>query len=461
MWTKSRTIYTIIKILLLAIFIAYASLSEIEMFYHTLTSFQSESFLYNSFLCTDEEQRVHMMQELYQCASEEGVTVFSVYHGQEEEGRDSAINKLVILCDEEGKEVIRKKCGIEEKHYAVLHQDTDMVNVFFLPFTDITQYHYHRSNVISYIGEKEAVDRLYQRVGKKYGFTPLSMADGLYLNPYMARWGIIFLLLPVLAVFHIVQSRKTVAMNILQGKSRQEIVKNYMFMELLVDFSVFFLVRVILLALYTGNTINWKICLLYAAMVMVSAACYLYYSIFNYMVVFDRKPKKISIIPFLLAIVPFTYFAFQTYITTNLYRRYKDPLPRMSGKDMFGYWQKDETENYLIAAASGSGHIYAYVECLNIPGNFRINISSDKYGKGYCEIDYYVTEEEDMAIDMDTNGNYILLDYKNDKNNEMAVKAIKKYKKEIDGAIDLINERWGYHMVHYPDIDDMEEGNAL
>lgn len=461
MWTQSMKKYRIIKAILLVILIVTASLAESEQYYEVLSSFHSQYFFYNSFLCIDENERKSVIEELYQCAKEEDVLVFVVSHMRKNNDYDLDINKVIIFGDEEIRDIIQSKCGIREKNYFIPKHG--MIGVSFLPFGNITQHQYAASNVISYVGKEEAVERLYQRVGIKHGFTAPGILKKYGKKTSSVIWMMVPFLLLAVTILEIAGIRKSIALKLWNGENGLSITKRFILLELVTDFVGLILLRSSIFLVYTGKIITFPMLFSCGIAVLLSCFSYLYFAYFDWNKVLDNRRKEKKLVPLILLLILVPYSIFQFCIDISLVGRFQSLLPLAGGRDEWGRWRYDNVEKYKIAAASSfkDERIYAYVQCLSIPENIELRILADRYGRYICEV-FYEDDTEGQYnryfLKMDANGNFLILDMGNIGDNEISsVKTIQKYQKEINGAIDLINERWGFEMVHYPEKSETEE----
>lgn len=458
--TTSMKRFRIIKAVIFAVLVIAASLAESNQFYDVLSSFHSRNFSYNSFLFLDESMRKSAMEELYQCAKEEDIQVFSVAHIRRD--FDSDINHLIIFSDDEVKEIIQNSCGIKEKNYTMPNHG--MVEVSYLPFANLTQHQYAASNVISYVGKEEAVERLYQRVGTKYGFTAPSVLKSTARKRSSLIWLMLPSLLLVMTFIEIAGIQKSIALKIWNGENGLSIARRFMRLELLTDSVELFLLRISVFLMYTGKIITFPMLLSGGITMILSCLSYLYFMHFDWNKILDDRRKDKRLLPLITLTILIPYSIFKLSLDISLVSRFHNLLPYNGayegGRNGWGHWRYDNVENYNIAAAcsirphnTGYDRICAYVQYQSVPEKPQININADKYGDYICEIRW-----TDGFLFMDTNGNCLLLDMGRIGDNEVSsVKTIKKFQKEFNGAIDLINERWGFEMVHYPEEPGTEE----
>lgn len=462
MLTNGMKKFKIIKIIIVSVFIVLATLQESKLFYNHLMSFHSTDFWYNSFICTDEELRQSMMDELYQCAKEEGVLVFAVAHTN----NNSAVKTITVLGDDEIKPIIQKKCQIKEKSYRMPEDGT--VRVSFYPFAEINHYQYRNSNVISYIGNKEKIDRLYQRIGKKYGFTALARLESHEWQMLVLSWIAVFGVLTAITVIEVARNKKRIAYKIESGTKRTDFIKAFIFWDVVADIAAFILIRTALFVFYYGQFFKPAILLGYSGMVLFSCLLYLYFGFYNWEKVLANRREEKDITIRVVVILVFLYFSIHQILVNRLDRQFTQPLSHRGEKAMLGglfgsSWFYETTENYVIASMHItilSQEVYGRIQRTDAPSETKIALfefsvnSNNLFGDYLYMVDYQFEDcKEGGRIIMDGNGNYITIDATETEITENIKKFIQDHPEYMNSTIDIANQWWKLEIPkQYDDI---------
>lgn len=254
---------------------------QCEVFHMELWNFNCDQYLSSSFSFTNEEERITFLKDMYQNAKEEQVYVFAATM------RSSGIlkNDLHIFVNDTAIiDFILKTSGIQKKEYISLFSGS--TNVIFHNYSDLYQEENRYITSISYIGKKQAINNLYQKLNNTYQFTAPALIAETEADMMYIVWGIISIFIVLMTCIEIICKKKEMVVRISLGQSVWSIIGKSIAAEILTDFFLFFIVRTTVFHFISGMFMKKETMILFGSGVLLSCLCYFSYTRYDIKMVF-------------------------------------------------------------------------------------------------------------------------------------------------------------------------------
>lgn len=261
-----------IKAVIIAIILILGFVVQCETFQYELSSFNVWYYCSTDISFQSEEERVQLLQELYQYAEVKNVHVFANAWEQ----KNTFSHVVHLYGDSSLKELFEKEHGISEKTYRSLISGES--RVVWHEFSELIDYQNRYVYTISFIGDDGSIRDVYEHMKENFTLTvpvitTASESDIIYL-----MWGIIAGILVLLSCMETALRKKEVVVRIFLGESVWGIILKSTGLEILVDYLEFILVKTVVFHFISGECMKQTVFLLYSCGILVSCLSRLTYA---------------------------------------------------------------------------------------------------------------------------------------------------------------------------------------
>ena len=321
--------YVILIVLLLLDFVL-----QCEIFHNELWNFNTADYLASEVSTDNEEQRIQLLNNLYQTAQKENVEVFTTKIVRFNQFQ----YQLHIYGNNITKDVILKTSGIMEKHYkSLLSGNTEVI---FHDFTELTDYENRYITQISFIGDEENIYCVYNELHKNYDISFPQICNSTEMDMITSTWGTIAALLIILTCIEVIYRKKEIVVRISLGEDVKLIICKSIVQEIVTDIIIFAITKTCVFHFISGEYMKNTVFAIYGIGIILSCICYCSYAIYDIKKAFSNAndSKAILNITYIVKILVTAISIFA--ITTNLNILIRDTLLLSNSSNV------DEFKNY-------------------------------------------------------------------------------------------------------------------
>lgn len=281
-----------IKTIITAITLILGFVIQSETFQAELSCFQNWYYSTTNISFQNSDERIRLLQELYQYSREKNVRIFA----SDEEELNTFSHVIHIFGDDALKDVFEKEYGITEKTYrSVLSGERRVV---WHDFEELTDNRYRYVYTIAFIGDEEAICEVYDYMKDNFTLTrPMvttaSESDIIYL-----MWGMIVGIMVLLSCLETALNKKEVVVRIFMGESVWRIILKSIGLEILVDVLEFILIKSVVFHFISGECMERTVLLVYGAGVLVSCLLRLSYADYDIKRAFSNAGDSKAVLNF-------------------------------------------------------------------------------------------------------------------------------------------------------------------
>ncbi len=309
-----------VKILIMILILVFGFAFQCEVFHIELFRFQSSNYMTSIISYETETERIHLLEDIYNIASEQNVHVFATKMERINQfGYNITIYADHVVCD-----ILAKQLGIEEKTYNSLLSGNVTVN--YCNFEDLNDFQNRYISSISYIGSDEEIYNVYETISNIYEISSPEIASLTESDMIYSIWSIIVLLMIVMTCIEVVYRKKEIVVRISLGEDVCSIIRKEILLEILTDFILFGVIKTIVFHFLSGEFMKHTIFLMYSIGIILCCLCYCTYAIYDIKKAFSNVNDSKGILNITYGIKIIVTMLSIFTITTNLNTLMNDML---------------------------------------------------------------------------------------------------------------------------------------
>ncbi len=301
-----------IKGILLFFIISLCFILQCEIYQNELGNFDRAEYMVSRVNVPDEELE-GFLAELTQTSDENGVSVFSTSILME----SSYKTTLRIYGDtEEIRDELYRTMKISETTYTSLF--SGITTVEFYDFSELAAADSYNDNLISYIGQDEDVEAVYETLSKKYSLTYPDYWEITEKDLVIVLWLMVAALLMIINCVEVIRRKKEVVVRRSFGEGAGEIIGASVARDVLLYILVYIAARLFVFHFVSGEFGGKLALLIYVIACLLSFVPYISYSAFDVRKAFSNAGESGAVLWLLYALkLVATVFVIFT-ISTNL-----------------------------------------------------------------------------------------------------------------------------------------------
>ena len=272
-----------IKIIVLVILLFLGFALENEIYMNELWNFDCAYFRVTQYdYFADDNERSEFIGCVAECADKYDLGVFTV--------RISIIDNYSYRMDffgnEKAVENINRYFEIDEKTYNSLV--SGKTEVVFHGFLDLAEYDNRYVSSVSFIGEDENIDKLYNEVISDYEISYPKVIGGSDKDVIYIVWSMIASIMFTLTVFEVIYRKKEITLRLSFGENVWAIIGKSILKEMVIDCAVYFFVHKIVFSIISGEFMAKDTFMILIIGGVVSSLLYFDYAVYDMKKVFSN-----------------------------------------------------------------------------------------------------------------------------------------------------------------------------
>lgn len=273
----------LIKITVIIVLLTMGFIFECELFHNEIWNFEGVDFLSSRISFSGEDERIKLLMSLKKAADKNAVDVFATKINCSSEIK----NELCIFGDTSNvRNAIEKKSEISEKKYVSLFSGEMIVKYY--SFSEMLRPENRYIDSVSFVGKENDIMNLYDDISDEYNISRPQIVGASELDMVYIIWGIIGVFLVLLTCIEVVRNKKEAIIRISMGESVLYIIFKSIVVEMVTDFSLFFIVRWAVYRYISGEFAKNNVFICFALGVIISCLVYFSYSIYDMKMAFSN-----------------------------------------------------------------------------------------------------------------------------------------------------------------------------
>lgn len=301
-----------IKNVCLFVFLIFGIIMQSEIFQDELWNFSTSYFQASRYEVENENMK-SFLKDVSDAASEYGVKIFAHYN----EMNNKHYTTLHIYGDDGViRQTIKDIANVEETVYTSLISGITKVEYHEFQELDTTEVGYEC--FLSYIGNEEAIDSVYNQLSEKYSLTYPEYWNSTEQDMIIIVWGMIIILMIIMNVIRTIRQRKEVVVRISFGESVGNIISKAIIGDVIIDIVLFLIAKLLLSCFVSGAYENRLVMLIYTIGVVLSVLPFFLFSVFDIRKAFANITEKKDVVYLLYGLKLVACIATIFTISTNI-----------------------------------------------------------------------------------------------------------------------------------------------
>lgn len=235
-----------IKFIILSLALMLGFIMQCEVFQTQLWCFDKADYKVSTYNVSP-EQKQEFLEELSETAKKNGVSIFATFMSME---TDYEMVLHIYGNEQEIRKTLAKISRVEERTYHSLFNGiTDVRFHSFAEFSDLE----YGENFISYIGEDEKVQKVYEEMSAKYDLSYPDFFEATENDWISTVWVLIVLLVIVMNCVEVIRRKKEVVIRISQGEGVGRIIGKAILTDILLYGIAYFVTRKFVFCFMSGE----------------------------------------------------------------------------------------------------------------------------------------------------------------------------------------------------------------